>query len=59
MRGVSKRVARLAALSILVLALGTQPASAAPQGSSSDHVRNFVRLIIRIFDETQISFPPG
>jgi hypothetical protein len=61
MKGVSKGVAKLFALSAVVLLLGAQPALAAPNGSSGDRgSHSFLRTILkRILDLTDISFPPG
>jgi hypothetical protein len=61
MKRVSKAVAKLFALSTIVLLLSVQPALAAPKTPSGDRgTHSIIRTIIkRILDLTDISFPPG
>lgn len=60
MRGVSKRIANLAAVTAVTAALLVQPAFAAattPDRGSS--FKSLIRAIIRALDEIHISLPPG
>jgi hypothetical protein len=60
MRSVSKRVAKYAGV-FVIIALLVQPAMAATSSSSDGNsFGTFLkRLVVRILDLTQISFPPG
>jgi hypothetical protein len=60
MRGVSKRIANLAAVTAVVAALVVQPAFAAAK--TPDRPTAFgslIRTIIRVLDTIDIRFPPG
>jgi hypothetical protein len=60
MRTVSKRLAKLSAVTGVVFLLGSQPAIAQSRDSSAGDVgRTVWRTIVRILDLTQIRFPPG
>jgi len=60
MRGVSKRIVNLAAVTAVVASIVVQPALAASK--TPDRTSNFgslIRTIIRALDEIHISLPPG
>jgi len=60
MQGVSKLAVRFAAVSILVSALLVQPVMAASNSVDGSSWRTYLkRLVTRILDTTDISFPPG
>jgi hypothetical protein len=60
MKGVSKRIVKMAAVTVVVAAIAVQPALAAPK--SSDRTTTFgsvIRAIIRVLDTIEIRLPPG
>jgi hypothetical protein len=61
MQSVSKLAAKFAAVSILISALLVQPVMAASSnpGNGSSWGTFLKRLVTRILDTTDISFPPG
>jgi hypothetical protein len=60
MRGVSKRIARLAAVSVVVVALA-HPALAAAQTPDRGNTFGSLihRIIARVLDSIDIGLPPG
>jgi hypothetical protein len=60
MRGVSKHVVKFAGIAVILATLLTQPALAASNSRDpSTFVTILKRLVARVLDTTQISFPPG
>lgn len=60
MRGVSKRIANLAAIGAVVATIVVQPALAATKTTEKDFsFRSFIRTIIRALDTIEIRLPPG
>jgi hypothetical protein len=60
MRGVSKRIAKFAAVTVVAAAIVVQPALAASK--TPDRTSNFgslIRTIIRVLDTIDIRLPPG
>jgi hypothetical protein len=60
MRGVSKRIVNLAAVTAVIAATVVQPALAAAK--TPDRTSSFgslIRTIIRVLDTIDIRFPPG
>lgn len=60
MQGVSKLAVKFAAVSILISALLVQPVMAASNSVDGSSWGTYLkRLVTRILDTTDISFPPG
>ena len=60
MKGVSKHIAKIVVVAIIVGAIVAQPVLAsakAPEGGSN--FRSIIRQIIRVLDTIQIGLPPG
>ena len=60
MKGVSKRIAKVVAVSVFAGAIVVQPVLASaktPEGGSN--LRSIIRQIIRVLDTIQIGLPPG
>jgi len=60
MRGVSKRIASLAAVTAVVAAFVVQPALAAAKTSDRPIAfESLIRTIIRVLDTIDVRLPPG
>jgi hypothetical protein len=60
MRGVSKAVVKFAGIAVILITLLAQPAMAASTSRDCSTFGTLLRrLVARVLDTTQISFPPG
>jgi hypothetical protein len=60
MRGVSKRIANVATIAVVVATIVVQPALAAAKTPERGiDFGSLIRKIIRALDEIHISYPPG
>jgi hypothetical protein len=60
MKGVSKRIVRFAAVTVVVAAIVVQPALAAPKAPErGTGLGSLIRKIIRVLDTIDIRLPPG
>jgi len=60
MRGVSKRIINVAAVSAVVATIVVQPALAAAKAPTrGSDFGSLIRKIIRVLDTIQIGLPPG
>jgi hypothetical protein len=60
MQGVSKRLVRLAAVSVVVVALAHPAFAAAQTPDRGNTVGSLLhRIIVRVLDTIQIGLPPG
>jgi hypothetical protein len=60
MRGVSKRIIKVAAVASMVAAIVVQPALAAAKAPTrASDFGSLIRTIIRVLDAIDIGLPPG
>ena len=60
MKRVSKRIAKVAAIAVVVAAILVQPVLASARTpDTGGNLRSIIRQIIRALDTIQIGFPPG